>query len=175
MNHSLFLRVFLLGVAIQCMAQGPKTSFPPTSAHRKEIEEVLRTGKDGPNVSFNEDAISEASRWYEKGDTTILPALLTASRYSDGASSEALGMFLGEQLLKHPRNLLLSASGMPPEIQKEAAMLAVSADGAGWSPKQMKRIRAVLNEYSKPQYKALAPSAKLWLTQLDLFETSNRE
>ncbi len=174
MIRSVFAKVMILGVAnLGGVLCAQKTSKP--ASHRAEMISVLKTGVDGPHVFFNEDTIAKVSRDLESGDSEMLTALLMASIHCDGAASEMLGMTLGNRLLKAPLQILRATSVLSTDVQKAAGISAISADGAGWSAKQMKQIRNTLIKYSKSNDKQIATTSILWLGILNEFEKANRE
>ncbi|MBL0314109.1 MAG: hypothetical protein IPP78_15715 [Holophagaceae bacterium] len=161
------LLVFTFGGFAQNPPWAAPSRYPPSKSHRANVISILSSGKSRGEIIYNEELIAEAGYWYSHGDTEALGPLMAAAKHSDGAISEALGCILGEALMKHPRMVLSSATRFSVQDQKRIGMLAVSADGSGFPPDEMKQIRFILLRYSRNQDSKLAATAKCWIVELN--------
>ncbi|HEX7552600.1 MAG TPA: hypothetical protein VF378_03540, partial [Geothrix sp.] len=87
-------------------SKGAASKFPPSPDHRKHLLQVISAGRTRFNIPFDETVLAEAMSWFEKGDASVLPAILDSGKHADGAVSELLGSFLGETLIRCPEILL---------------------------------------------------------------------
>ena len=161
------LLVLTFGGFAQSPPWAAPNRYPPSKSHRSTVFSILSSGKSSGEINFDEELIAEAGYWYSHGDTEALGPLMSAAKHSDGAISESLGCILGEALMKHPRTVLRSATRFSVQDQKRIGMLAVSADGSGFPPDEMKQIRSILVRYSKNQDSKLAATAKCWIVELN--------
>ncbi len=166
--------VLLLAICIQGFSQEKPAAYPPSPKRREFVLHILKHGiSSNEKQGYFEDYVMEACDWYGHGDKTILLPLLKAN--TDGAASEALGSFLGEELQNNPAKLLKQLSEFPLKLQIHAASSGVSADGSGWPPSTVKKIRSILDSQLKSPDPAIQRAAKIWIQELNQFERSNKE
>jgi len=77
---------------------------------------------------------------YKHGHHELLEPILEAGLHSDGALSEELGDFYGEELESRTQEFVAALSGLALKNRDAACWLAGAADGGGMAPKTEARV-----------------------------------
>jgi hypothetical protein len=102
----------------------------------------------------NNDADWEAEllqRLIKKGHTDLLPELLRASEWSDGALSESLSDFFVDQLRTAPQDLVLQLSRQPSGVRRSVCRQIGYGEP---SADDLKNLNTYLATISDPDLKA---------------------
>jgi len=96
--------------------------------YSENIRDLLRFWRSGVG---DEDTMGLIILVYKHGHQELLEPILKAGQHSDGALSEELGDFYGDELTSHTRVFVSALSGFSPKDQDSICWLAGGADGGG--------------------------------------------
>ncbi len=166
--------MILFSTCMLAVQLAQKPCSPPADTRKQVLSALAECTTRPYGLRCSENVAEEVIAWYRCGDATVLDPLLDASVHSDAALAETLGTFLGQRLMQEPETLLRCVSKRSSSQQKALGFLAVSGDGSGFPPAQMKQIQHHLEGLAKNRNKALARVAKLWLRELTSFESTSQ-
>ncbi|HSF23080.1 MAG TPA: hypothetical protein VLE20_02555 [Blastocatellia bacterium] len=127
--------------------------------NKNRITAALRESRDDPR--FDSVAAERMiTRLIRRGDASLLSELFNAASWSDGALSEALSDTFGEQLVRNPKDFLLSLNVAGSARQNVLKLIG----GSSLSQNEMNELKAYLTSAGVPF--SLRPVAKELLANL---------
>jgi hypothetical protein len=103
---------------------------------------------------------------YEKGDKSVLEAILDVAVISDGYLAAGIGSFLSDVINHDTEEFLIAIKGRPKNEQRTLAMLAVVGDGGGHTDDWNKSVGERLNFQAQASDKKLSDVSRLCLRTL---------
>jgi len=88
----------------------------------------------------DEDTMGLIIRVYSLGHSELLSTILMAERHSDGALSEELGDFFGNELKTHPNEIIAGLSQLSIEDQSQICWSAGAGDGGGMADATLAQV-----------------------------------
>jgi hypothetical protein len=95
--------------------------------YKQNRDDLLRIWRSGGD----EDTMGLIIHLYKQGHSELLDTILKAGRHSDGALSEELGDFFGNELNTHPNQIVAGLSQFSFEDQAGICWMAGAGDGGG--------------------------------------------